>query len=109
MKHEKYFINYLLYYFTSFFFERNCAKTKATKLIICNKFFKNSLLTNNKFGRCSLFPKEEKRDINYYVSGMEKNIDFHFCSTARTYDDMCGKDGKKYINLSEDRLKCKKK
>ena len=81
----------------------------APKLCINCKFFKNSLLTNNKFGRCSLFPKEEKRDINYYVSGMEKNIDFHFCSTARTYDDMCGKDGKKYINLSEDRLKCKKK
>jgi len=51
------------------------------------------------FGKCSLFPKEEKRDINYYVTGIEKNIEFHYCSIARSSDNMCGKEGKKYINL----------
>ena len=77
----------------------------APKLCINCKFFTNSFLTNNMFGRCSLFPKEEKRDINYYVTGIEKNVEFQYCSIARTFDDMCGKEGKKYINLSEDRRK----
>jgi hypothetical protein len=81
----------------------------APKLCINCKFFRNNFLTDNKFGRCYLFPTEEKRDINYYVTGIEKNVEFYYCSTARNYDDMCGKEGKKYINLSEDRrLKCKK-
>jgi hypothetical protein len=50
-----------------------------------------------------LFPKEEKRDINYYVTGIKKKVEFHYCSIARISDNMCGKEGKKYINLSEDR------
>jgi len=71
----------------------------APKLCINCKFFTNSFMTNNMFGKCSLFPKEEKRDINYYVTGIEKNIEFHYCSIARSSDNMCGKEGKKYINL----------
>lgn len=75
----------------------------APKLCINCKFFTNRFLNDNVFGRCSLFPKEETRNIDYYVTGIEKNIEFHYCSIARTSDNMCGKEGKKYIDLSKDR------
>jgi hypothetical protein len=79
------------------------------KFCINCKFFRNSFLNDKKFGKCSLFPKDEKRDINYYVTGIEKDIEFYYCSIARSYDNMCGKEGKKYINLSEDSVSNDKK
>ena len=54
-------------------------------------------MSDNKYGKCSLFPEKE-RDIDYFVTGIEKNMNLHYCSTARNYDDMCGKEGKKYVN-----------
>ena len=68
------------------------------KLCINCKFFTNSLITDNKHGKCSLFPKMES-NIDYFVNGIiEKNVDYYYCSTARSYYDMCGKNGKKYIS-----------
>ena len=63
------------------------------KLCVNCKFF-ISLERRNEYGRCSLF-KKTGTDIDYLVAG--KN-DFLYCLTARSYDDMCGKEGKKYIN-----------
>jgi hypothetical protein len=32
------------------------------------------------------------------VNGIkEKKIDFYYCSTARKYEDICGKEGKFYV------------
>lgn len=68
------------------------------KLCVNCKFFTNSFMTNNKYGKCTLFPKTEK-DFYYFVNGIEtKHINFYYCSIARKYDDMCGIEGKKYIN-----------
>ena len=65
----------------------------------CNcKFFTNSFMNNNIYGKCCLFPKTE-RNIDYFVTGIEKNIEYYYCSVARNNDDMCGKEGKKYINI----------
>lgn len=76
------------------------------KLCINCKFFKNSFMINNRYGKCSLFPNTDtERDIDYFVTGIDikKNNNFYYCSIARKYDNMCGKEGKKYINkLSND-------
>jgi hypothetical protein len=68
-------------------------KEITPKLCVNCKFF-ISLEGRNEYGRCSLF-KKTGMDINYLVSGKD---DFLYCLTARSYDDMCGKEGKKYIN-----------
>lgn len=67
------------------------------KFCINCKFFTNSFMTDNIYGKCSLFRKTE-RNINYFVNGIDKNIDYYYCSSARNRDDMCGKEGKKYID-----------
>ena len=60
------------------------------------KFFKKDFFTSNKFVKCTLFNREE---IKYFlVDGIpEKNLyNYHYCSTARNFDHMCGVEGKKY-------------
>jgi len=72
------------------------------KLCVNCKFFKNEYIIFNRFGKCSLFPKDEepidKNDIHFLVDGTKniKEIEYYFCSTARNYDDMCGKEGKRF-------------
>jgi hypothetical protein len=72
------------------------------KLCIDCKFYKNNFFTNSKFGKCSLFLKEENQHI-YLVNGISEyqNIEYYYCATARNSEDMCGKEGKmhkrKYI------------
>jgi len=52
---------------------------------------------SNIFGKCSLFPKEEK-DIYSLVNGIhqDKNNEYFHCSVARNWEDMCGPEGKMY-------------
>lgn len=67
------------------------------KFCINCKFYKKSFFTMNEYGKCSLYPKED--DIDYsFVTGnnYNKNIDYHYCSTSRKFEDMCGKEGKFY-------------
>jgi hypothetical protein len=43
-----------------------------------------------------------KNGKKYFVTGVEKNIEYYYCSTARDINDMCGKEGKRYIsNISK--------
>ena len=75
-------------------------KEITPKLCINCKFF-ISLEKRNEYGRCSLFKKQGmnidcgKNDCG--KDDCEKN-DFLFCLTARSYEDLCGKEGKKYVN-----------
>jgi len=59
------------------------------------RFFTKSFIIGNQYGRCCLFPKTEM-DTDL-VTGIKKDANYQFCSIARNYDDMCGKEGKKYI------------
>jgi len=69
------------------------------KLCINCEFFIDSCISDKKYGKCSLFPEKERDiDYDYFVTGIEKNKNFKYCSIARKYDYMCGKEGKKYIN-----------
>uniref|UniRef100_A0A6C0LMP7 Uncharacterized protein n=1 Tax=viral metagenome TaxID=1070528 RepID=A0A6C0LMP7_9ZZZZ len=80
------------------------SKEITPKLCVNCKFFINTVSANeygsinalagNEYGRCSLFKKKGK-DVDYLVP--EKN-DFLYCLTARSYYDMCGNEGKKYVN-----------
>ena len=71
-------------------------KEITSKFCINCKFFTNNIITRNEFGKCSLFPIVEKND-EFLVTG-NKKVDYTYCSIARKYDDMCGKEGKKYKN-----------
>lgn len=71
------------------------------KLCINCKFFTKEFFFDNKFGKCILFPREDLNDIdNFLVNGIveKKKIKYNYCSIARNYDDMCGKEGKFYDN-----------
>ena len=58
------------------------------------RFFKKDFFTETKYGVCSKFPIEQTD--NYLVDGVKalSPIEYSYCSTARTYEKMCGKDGK---------------
>jgi len=69
-------------------------KKTLPKFCINCKYFINSVSSDNKHGKCALFPKEEN-SLNFLVSGVVDN-DYYYCSITRKHDDMCGKEGKKY-------------
>ena len=73
-------------------------KEVAPKLCVNCKFFMNDFISGNKYGKCSLFPKTETEMHIDLVTGIKKDAKYHFCSIARDYDDMCGKEGKQYVN-----------
>ena len=51
---------------------------------------------NGEYGKCFLFPKTEDK-TKYLVNGIqENNNEYSYCSTARTFDYMCGENGKMY-------------
>ena len=66
------------------------------------KFFTKDFFLTNKFGKCSLSPKDEDEDEDnkyFLVDGIKPNKpnQLSFCSTARTYKDMCGPEGSLYV------------
>ena len=65
------------------------------KLCVNCKFFMSNFISGKEYGKCSLFPsKEPEIDL---VTGIKRCPKYKFCSIARDYDDMCGKEGKKYV------------
>jgi len=67
------------------------------KLCINCNFYKKDYLTNNKFGKCLLFPQEKTSDY-FFVDGInKKKIDYHYCATARNLHHMCGEEGQFFI------------
>ena len=101
---------FLLILFISFLLGTTSLPPPAKYCVNCQFFLLknnnplNSNLENNPhFGKCSLFPKIEKDDTNnnktnILVVGEEKidNLDFQYCSTARSFNDMCGTSGRFY-------------
>ena len=63
--------------------------------INCKHFISDD--NNGSFGKCSLFPQKID-NIDFLVRGIEKEeiVHYSYCSTARIYDHMCGKEGKMY-------------
>ena len=67
------------------------------KLCINCKFYKKNFFAFGEFGKCAMFTYEQYND-NFLVNGKNDSINenFHYCSTARKYDYLCGKEGKFY-------------
>lgn len=80
----------IFYYNFLLTFSENLIKPK---ICVNCKFFKKRFIIDNKYGRCSLFPIEEK--IDFLVDGV-KNKDYEFCSIVRQYGK-CGEEGKLYV------------
>jgi hypothetical protein len=57
------------------------------------KFFKKDYFFETRFSHCTHFPNEPIN--NYYlVEGIKDSTIYHYCSTARSSDKMCGPEGK---------------
>ena len=67
------------------------------KFCVDCKFYKKDLFTFSEFGKCTLFPREKYNDY-FLVNGNknDNNIEYHYCSTSRNSDRMCGEEGKYY-------------
>jgi len=66
------------------------------KFCIDCQFYKNNIFTGSEFGKCSLFPKDND-NVDFLVNGNKNNnIEYHYCSTSRLTDNMCGKEAKYY-------------
>jgi hypothetical protein len=73
-------------------------KGEKQKLCINCKYFKKNFLSNNKIGKCSLFPREETN--RYHLVDGSPNIpeiEYTYCSIAREHDYMCGKTGTLFV------------
>lgn len=69
------------------------------RLCVNCKFFKGNFIIGDEYGRCSFFSEREMTiDL---VTGIKKDAKYQFCSIARDNDDMCGKEGKRYINKGD--------
>jgi len=53
---------------------------------------------------CSFFPKKDIQ-THFLVSGIYE-MEYYYCNTARSVDDMCGEEGKYYKpNITEKQKK----
>jgi hypothetical protein len=66
------------------------------KLCIDCKFYTKNFFTFSEFGKCSLFPKEQDNSYFLVNGNISNNTEYHYCSTARNSDRMCGEEGKFY-------------
>ena len=58
-------------------------------------FFKKDFFTETKFGHCTRFLNQPTNDYSL-VDGVKEMplTSYHYCATARKFDDMCGPEGK---------------
>ena len=66
----------------------------STKFCINCKHFIPPSGTDLLNGKCSLYPRT--KDLKFLVTGDEDFEAYKFCTTARSFDSMCGKLGKYY-------------
>jgi hypothetical protein len=67
------------------------------KLCINCKHFKKDIFTPSKYAQCKKFLIIDK-NVNYLIDGerKEETTNMYYCSTARTFDNLCGEDGTAY-------------
>jgi hypothetical protein len=87
---------------TIFYMFFSCLSLKTTpKFCINCKFAINNINEDNKFMKCSLFPKPDEIINHVLVTGVIEDTDvlekdYIYCSTARKFNHRCGKEGKMY-------------
>ena len=84
-----------MYWFLLFFI----TTTTSTKFCYQCKHFRRYpglFYLDTGFGTCSMNPKMIE-NIDYLVTGSITKVDeYHYCSTSRRFDSMCGPLGNKY-------------
>jgi len=82
-------------------------KTIPLKLCINCKYFIKGNYDTDEYSKCSFFKKKKDDDVNYLINGNQEvnfwnniltkiNDEFYYCSTARSCDNMCGREGIKF-------------
>jgi hypothetical protein len=66
------------------------------KLCIDCKFYTKKFFTSSEFGKCISFPKDTENDYFLVNGNNNYNIEYHYCSTSRKYEHLCGEEGKFY-------------
>lgn len=67
----------------------------SNKLCINCQYFLKSTSVDNLYAKCTAVPVINENKISYLVTG-NKEKKYYFCSQARSDEELCGKDGKKY-------------
>jgi hypothetical protein len=87
---------------TIFYTVVSCVSLQTTpKFCINCKFAINNINEDNKFMKCSLFPKTDEINNDFLVTGVREEMwvsekHYIYCSTARKFNHRCGKEGKMY-------------
>jgi hypothetical protein len=59
----------------------------------CRYFIPNTDGLKTEYGKCSIFPYENSK---YLVDGIIRDTEYFTCSTARSCEKLCGKNGNRY-------------
>lgn len=89
-------MKYVIVFLLTYIFPTSSLEIELILCKNCKFFIKQTISTPNQFGKCMLFSQNKESD--FFVDGVHRiNINkYCYCSTARNYDYMCGKDGKKF-------------
>ena len=68
-------------------------KIKPKLCVNCKFFIRPTNGLKDEFGTCGKLPFENTR---FLVDGIVREDDFYSCSTARTWESLCGKNAKEY-------------
>jgi len=82
--------------FFVYFWMISLVSSVKPKFCINCKYFIPDTNSNNVFAKCSQFPQE---NTNYLIDGKITLDEYRYCSTARSYENLCGQEGKKYKPL----------
>ena len=67
---------------------------KPKLCINCKHFISDNY--DDKYGKCSLFPKIISHNYKLVNGIIEYSDDYHYCSILRSNDSMCSEEGKMY-------------
>jgi len=71
----------------------NSLKAHPKLCINCKYFIQPKDGVKDEFGKCAKLPFESSK---FLVDGKFRDDDFYSCSTARSWDRLCGKNAKEY-------------
>lgn len=75
--------------------------------IECKHFIPSGGSNYDEFGKCSLSKYEiDRNDEQFLVTGIQIPliVEYRFCTTMRSYEHMCGKEGKEYVRKYRKRI-----
>lgn len=91
-----------LFIILSLFLLTSSLKIEPKFCINCRYFIVPEDGIENEFGRCSKFPFENPKNL---VDGTIRKDDYLYCSTARAFEECCGKNAINYKKKYTKKLK----